>query len=61
LSVNNNETIRPIKKRDEEEIGLCAEKNAGNCNFRLLGILCEHCSVWIEKNVPRDCPWVRKK
>ena len=49
-----------ITDRDIERIGECAEKNAGACDFKLLGMLCEYCSVSGEKNVPRNCAWVRK-
>jgi len=47
------------RNRDAEKIGNCAEQNANDCNFEL-GSLCKSCSVWIDKNVPRNCAWVRK-
>lgn len=59
-AINDKAMGNSISDRDVEQIGKCAEKNAGDCNSKLLGELCEHCSVWMEKNVPRDCPWVRK-
>ena len=51
--------ILRVNGKEVEKIGECAEQNASNCNF-VLGELCEFCSVWINKNVPRDCLWVRK-
>ena len=48
-----------ISEKEIEQIGKCAEQNAPDCDFGL-GALCEFCCVWVNKNVPRDCPWVRK-
>ncbi len=48
-----------ISSNEIELIGACAEQNANDCNFDL-GRLCKFCSVWIDKNVPRNCPWVQK-
>ncbi|MEA3323319.1 MAG: hypothetical protein U9Q12_03780 [Patescibacteria group bacterium] len=59
-AINDKAMGKLISERDEEKIGQCAEMNAGNCNFKLLGRLCEHCSAFEEKDVPRNCPWVRK-
>jgi hypothetical protein len=51
--------MHEVTNRDAEKIGNCAEQNANDCNFEL-GSLCKSCSVWIDKNVPRNCAWVRK-
>ena len=60
LSVDNELVLCSISSRDTENIGVCAEKNATKCDCTLLGVLCTHCFVWIAKNVPRNCAWVRK-
>ncbi len=56
----NKKDLDSISPNDIERIGVCAEQSANDCNFEL-GELCKFCSVWIDKNVPRNCPWVRKK
>lgn len=49
-----------LSERDIKRIGECAEENSGrDCGFRL-GRLCQFCSVWIKRNIPRCCAWVRK-
>ena len=55
----NKGDLDNISPNDIERIGACAEQNANDCNFDF-GELCKFCSVWIDKNVPRNCPWVRK-
>ena len=59
VSEVNKINSHSIADRDIERIGECAERKAGKCNFEL-GSLCRYCSVWIDKNVPRNCPWVQK-
>lgn len=56
----NKGDLDNISSNDIERIKVCVEQNTNNCNFDL-GRLCKFCSVWIDKNVPRNCPWVRKK
>lgn len=56
----DKESLNNVNSSDTEQIRICIEQNANNCNFEL-GELCKFCFVWINKNVPRNCPWVRKK
>ncbi len=52
MSTIKKSTLDDIDDRGIEAIGECAEHNAVDCDF-VLGGLCEHCSVWKQKDQKR--------